>query len=296
VPGLVVGALLGRGSTSTVHRATEADTGRPVALKLLALPMPPGTDLGARFRREFQIARELTHPHVIEVYDQGALPAGSSGTGQLWMTMELLEGGSAAALVPRGDGQPDVGRVVTLLVQVAGALDHAHARDVVHRDVKPANVLLRAGPGTSAVLTDFGTAQLVSDVRPLAPHGRVAGTLPYASHEVPQGLRLSPATDLYSLACTVIELLTGEPPFPRSTGFGITQAHLTAPAPRLQARRSWLPAELDGVLARALTKDPAHRQRSCTEFAGAVAAVLAGVEPPPPPAVRSRLRRWRAGR
>ena len=289
---LRVGALLGQGSTSWVHRALDGD-GQAVALKLLRSPTSAGSDVAARFRREFDLAREVAGPHVIAVFDQGAVPAGADGAVRLWMTMELVEGGSAADLVPRGDALPDLARVLPVLAQVAAALDAAHALDVVHRDVKPANVLLRAGPAPDAVLTDFGTAQLAEDVAPLAPHGRIAGTLPYAAPEVLLGRRLSAATDLYSLACTTVELLTGEPPFPRSTPFGITHAHLTGPPPSLRARRGWLPATLDDVLAPALAKDPADRPAGCAAFAAAVADALTGVTPRPPGRRRGRLVRRR---
>jgi serine/threonine protein kinase len=291
----VVGEVLGRGSTSTVYRAVDGATGRPVALKVL--DTGAGTpEVAARFRREFEIAREVAHPHVIAVHDSGREPAGAGRPAQLLMTMELVEGGSAVGFVPGRDAQPDLAVVLPLLAQVADALDAAHALDVVHRDVKPANLLLRAQPGVWAVLTDFGTAQLLDDVRPLAPHGRVAGTLPYAAPEVLQGQRLSPATDLYSLACTAVELLTGEPPFPRNTAFAVTHAHLTAAPPSLRVRRSWLPAALDDVIGAALAKDPARRPASCTAFAARLAGALDGVRVPGPAEPRSRLVRWRGRR
>ena len=125
---------------------------------------------------------------------------------------------------------------------------------------------------------------------------RRPGTLPYAAPEVLQGLRLSAATDLYSLACTAVELLTGEPPFPRSTAFAITHAHLTAAPPSLRVRRSWLPAALDDVVGAALAKDPADRPASCTEFAARLTDALDGVRVPGPAEPRARLVRWRGRR
>ena len=290
----VLGPVIGRGATSTVHRATTAD-GSPVAVKVLDVP-GASRDLAGRLRREFELARELAGPHVIAVHEHGTLPATPVGPARPWISIELVDGGSGAGLVPTDRTEPDLDRVLAATAQVAGALDGAHRRGVVHRDVKPANVLLRAGPALDAVLTDFGTAQLLDDARPLAPRGRVAGSLPYAAPEVLTARRLSPATDVYSLACTVVEWLTGEPPFPRATAFAVTHAHLTAPPPSLRVRRDWLPGALDAVLARGLAKDPADRYPGCGELSDAVGTALAGAHPPRPgeaPPARRRLFRRR---
>lgn len=291
VAGLEVGTAIGHGRLSTVHRARERGTGRQVALKVLTA----GPAASGRFVREFELARALAHPHVVRVYDHGVLGAGSGRPGALWLTMELLEAGTAADLVPVPDAGPDLPRVLAVLAQVAGALDHAHRLDVVHRDVKPANVLLRSADPVDAVLGDFGIAQLLDEAAPLAPRGRVAGSVPYAAPEVLQAHRLTPATDVYSLACTLVELLTGDPPYPRSTAFAVIHAHLTAPPPSLRRRRAWLPEALDDVVARGLAKEPADRPPTCGELAGAVAAALDDVEvPPPAPDVPRRLlRRFR---
>jgi serine/threonine protein kinase len=293
VDGVEVGKTIGRGRLSRVYRAHELTTGREVALKVLAAPA--GSTVSDRFVREFQLARALAHPHIVEVYRHGELTAQPDRPGALWLTMELVGAGTAADLVPAPDGQPDLARVQAVLSQVAGALDHAHRLDVVHRDVKPTNVLLRTADPVNAVLGDFGIAQFLDEATPLAPRGRVTGSVPYAAPEVLQAHRLTPATDVYSLTCTLVELLTGEPPYPRSTAFAVISAHLTAPPPSLRRRRPWLPGALDDVVARGLAKQPTGRFPTCGGLVLAVAAALDGVAVPPqgPADPRRLLRRFR---
>ncbi|MPQ97798.1 protein kinase [Modestobacter sp. I12A-02628] len=286
--------MIGRGGTSTVYRVTDPD-GRVVALKLLDVEQVRSDVARARFHREFEIARELRHPHVIEVLDHGEAPARVPGARPLlWTTMEHVDGVTGSSLVPGPHAEPDLPRVLAVAGQVAGALDHAHARDVVHRDVKPSNVLVRAVDGAPwAVLTDFGIARFLDDARPLARNGRVLGSLPYAAPEVLQAQQLSGATDVYGLACTLVEWLTGRPPFPLPSPFAIVHAHLTRPPPELHRRRGWLPRALGPVVARALAKDPADRYVRCTEFTDLVAGLLSGVEPVRPAAEQQgRLSGW----
>ena len=288
---VVVTGELGHGSSATVYRARRPDDGAEVALKVRALPPEPVGDVVARSAREFELARLVSGPHVVPVFDTGVVPAWHGRPALLWLTMELVDGGTGTDLVPAASGEPDLARVLPALVQVAEALDRAHDLDVVHRDVKPANVLLRSGPVVDALLTDFGTARLVEDLRPVAPRGRVAGSLPYAAPELLTGQRVGPATDVYALACTALEWLTGAPPFPRAPQFAITPAHLVDPPPDATRRRAWVPAAAAGALARGLAKEPRDRFGRCGELAEALHAALEGVRPPAPPPARRSLRK-----
>jgi len=266
--GRVVLGLLGRGGSAQVYRVLRgAGRGaREEALKVLE-PAAAGTEAGRRrFHRECEVAAEVRHPGVVAVLAHGEeLPRGSRLRAPLlWAAQELLDGGTSASLRPRGRGQPDVARLLDVLAQAAAGLDAVHAHGVVHGDVKPTNVLLAAPPSPRAAVTDLGLARGLDEARPLARHGRVAGSLPYAAPEVLQALRATPATDTYSLACTAVELLSGEPPYPFATTFAVARAHVAGRAPQLSRRRRWLPAALDRVVARALAADPARRPVSCT--------------------------------
>ncbi len=275
--GLVVQSSVGRSSSADVYRALDP-AGNTGALKVIH-PAVARTDVGrARFARECEIVETLHHPHVVDQHGHGedrraGAPAGTRPL--LWSSMELLGGGTVARLVPRRHRRPDVPLVLEVLRQAAAGLDHVHAMDVVHRDMKPANLMLAGGEPLRVVVTDFGIARFLDESRPLARHGRVQGSLPYAAPEVLQAQHLWPATDVYSLACTAVELLTGRPPYPLATTFAIAHAHISAPPPRVTERRRWLPPALDAVVVRALAKDPADRPATCGAFADAVAAAFA---------------------
>lgn len=283
VPGQVVGGrlvlgLLGRGGSAQVYRVLRgAGRGaREEALKVLE-PIAAATDAGRRrFHRECEVASQVHHPGVVAVLGHGEeLPRGSAlDAPLLWAALELLDGGTSAVLRPRGRSRPDVGRILDVLAQAAAGLDAVHALGVVHGDVKPTNVLLAAPPGRRAAVTDFGLARSTDESRPLARHGRVTGSLPYAAPELLQALRVTPATDVYSLACTAVELLSGEPPYPFATTFAVARAHVAGRAPKLSRRRRWLPAVLDRVVARALSADASRRPASCSALVEELAAAL----------------------
>lgn len=276
ISGFVVEACLGGGGAADVYRVHRTGEAEPLALKVIHTDATNRDLARERLAREFTIASTLRHPHIVATYEHGET---ASAQPQLWMAMQYVDGPQASVLVPAPGREPEVAAVATVAGQVAGALDYAHAMEVIHRDVKPANILLSADHRQS-YLTDFGIAQLADDVRPLASNGRVRGSIAYAAPELLQGQQLSAATDLYALACTVFEWLTGAPPFPRGTAFAITYAHLRDPVPALTARRPWLPGSLNAVFAKALAKNPAARYESCTGFVDIVARTLRDVPVP----------------
>ncbi|MFT4042950.1 MAG: serine/threonine-protein kinase [Gordonia sp. (in: high G+C Gram-positive bacteria)] len=305
-----VDTLVGRGASADVYRVHRTHTADPIALKVLHTEATGHSRARERFEREYSIASLLDHPRIVEMYAHGEIedtpdtlghftthdrtahgrnPAISAPT--LWLAMQYIGGPPATALIPSPTEEPVVPSVLRLATQIADALDYAHSQEILHRDVKPGNILLTSDtPGADAMLTDFGIAQLLDDTRPLARNGRVQGSIGYAAPELLQATRISPATDLYALACTLTELLTGQPPFPRATAFAVTNAHLCADPPKLTARRKWLPSALNSIFAKALAKDPAARYPTCREFVDVVARVMRDVPVPAPPQTR---RGWR---
>lgn len=286
VSGFVVETRLGGGGAADVYRVHPVGEAESLALKVVHTDATNHDRARERLAAEFAIASTLHHPHIVATYAHGETPPPRP---QLWMSMQYIDGPPASVLTPASGQEPDTEAVALVAGQIAAALDYAHSMDVIHRDVKPANILLSADR-RSGYLADFGIAQLIDDVKPLASNGRVRGSIAYAAPELLQAQQLTAATDLYALACTVFEWLTGLPPFPRSTTFAITYAHLRDPVPALTARRSWLPGSLDAVFAKALAKDPAARYQSCAEFTGIVARTLRDV-----PVPRARLPRRRRG-
>ncbi|HEY7052228.1 MAG TPA: serine/threonine-protein kinase [Mycobacterium sp.] len=254
--GYVVDDVLGQGGSATVYRAHAPDTDQTVALKVLTENCR-GPDETTRLQREFDFAQRLGHPAVVSVYRRG----------ESWLSMQWIDGGTAAALDTIGDR-------MTALAQIAEALDYAHWRGVVHCDVKPSNVLVHSDFSRGgAVLIDFGVAYAVSEDNRRRPQPLV-GSLPYLAPEMLRGRAPSAATDEYALACTAVELATGAPPFTAPTPAALVDLQLFEPPPYLSRTFDWLPRGFDGVVGRAMAKDPELRYATCTEFVAALDRVF----------------------
>lgn len=275
VAGFVVDAPIGRGGSSDVYRVHRTDSTEPIAWKVMRPKVLDKEAVRERFRREFGFAAIFDQPHIVRVHDRGTL---TEPTALPWLSMQFVDGGSAERLIPERSRQPDVPVIISVIMQIAEALDVVHAAGVIHRDVKPANMLVDAS--SDAVLIDFGIAQYVGTDRESARTGMIRGSIPYAAPEVLTGAPLTIAVDEYALACSLFELLTGTAPYWRATATTTIRAHLRDPVPLITARRKWLPRSLDSVFAKALDKDPARRYVSCVEFTKIVAGTLRGVPVP----------------
>ena len=278
---------LARGGMGEIYRATDTELGRTVAVKLLADRYAGDLSVRARFKREALAAARLSSsPNIVTIYDVG------EWAGRPYIVMECLGGGSLEKVLrDAAGGEP--GRALTWLEQAAAALDAAHAHGVVHRDVKPANLLLD-GQGRVHV-ADFGIAS-AAGLDSLTLTGTVLGTASYLSPEQAQGGRASPAGDCYSLAVVAFELLTGRRPFEGATAAAEAAAHVSGRVPSARTFDPSLPAELDAVFARALAKDPARRFATCSELVAALRAAFdrkagtTGIVVAPPRIVRRRRR------
>jgi YVTN family beta-propeller protein len=260
---------------SVVYQAEDLRLKRKVALKLLAPELAEDQRFRDRFLRESELAASLDHPNIVPIYAAG------EADGQLYIAMRYVPGGDLKRLL-RDGLEPD--RACGLLAQVASALDAAHARGLVHRDVKPGNVLLDSGE--HCYLCDFGLTKQVSSESGFTATGQIVGTIEYVAPEVIEGKELTAGADLYSLGCLLYECLAGEPPFHRDSEFAVLWAHVNEPPPKLSELRPELSGGLDAVLAKALAKAPEKRYGSGRELVDAARAAL----PPPAAAPRSRRR------
>src|SRR3954453_12584857 len=283
--GYRVDDLVGRGGMGVVYRATDASLERSVALKLLAPELARDESFRRRFATESKVAASLDHPNVIPIYQAG------EHDGVLYLAMRFVRGEDLRLRLRReGLLEPDI--AAGLVAQVGAALDAAHEAGLVHRDVKPANVLLDMHD--HAYLTDFGlTKRLAADTVETRT-GQILGTLDYIAPEQIRGEPPGPYTDVYALACMTLHLLTGEAPFTVDTEEAKLWAHLSEPPPRASERRPGLPLAVDAVLTRAMAKDPALRHATAGEFAAeTVAAVAAPPRRRPAPAARIAAARAR---
>ena len=260
---------VGAGGMAVVFRAHDERLDRLVALKIMTPAMSSDDMFRQRFIRESRAAAAVEDPHIIPVYE-----AGEAGH-VLFIAMRLVRGGDVRSLLRReGPLPPD--RVASIISPVASALDAAHAAGLVHRDVKPANILLDRRPGRPdhVYLSDFGLSKSAEVSLGLTAAGQFLGTPDYTAPEQIEGLPVDGRTDQYALACGVFELLTGQAPFHRSESFAAIWAHLNKPPPSLAERRPGLPPAADGVIAKALAKAQVDRYETCWEFADALRDAL----------------------
>ncbi|MGH7584964.1 MAG: serine/threonine-protein kinase, partial [Gemmatimonadales bacterium] len=259
---------LGRGGMATVYLAHDVRHDRAVAIKLL-LPQADAAHGTERFLREIRIAARLHHPHILPVYDSGALPAEGGRGPEPYFVMPYVQGESLAHLLAR-ENPLAVAAAVRIASEVADALGHAHAQGIVHRDVKPGNILIDAG---HAVVADFGIARAVSAAAGdrMTATGVAMGTPAYMSPEQVVGAdRVDARSDVYSLGCVLHEMLVGEPPFPSETVQGTLSRRLVETAPPVRQLRSEVPEPVEAALTRAMAIEPKSRFATGSEFAAAL--------------------------
>ena len=267
VAGYRLEKLLGRGGMSVVYLAEHQRLGRKVALKLLSPALSEDDSFRERFERESRRAAEIDHPNIVPIYDAG------DAEGQFYIAMRYVQGSDLKTLL-KGDGPLSIGRTLFLLEQAASALDAAHERDLVHRDVKPANILIEE-PSDRVFLTDFGVVKHTAS-HGLTQTGFFIGTVDYAAPEQIEGLPVDARTDVYALGCVLYECLAGRAPFDHDAEVAVMHAHMTERPPSLRSARPDLPRELDRVVAAAMSKAMDDRPSTCEELIDAAHAAALG--------------------
>jgi hypothetical protein len=265
--GCRIEGILGRGGMGVVYRATELRLGRPVALKLVAGDRAAEPELRERFTREARLTAAIEHPNVVPVYGAG------EEDGHLYLIMRYVAGTDLQALL-RAEGRLGPGRAADVIAQIADALDAAHAAGLVHRDVKPGNVLIG---GDHVYLSDFGITRVQSGETEITDSGVWIGTVDFMSPEHLRGERTTAASDVYALGCLLHTTLTGTPPFRRTTVPATITAHLHEAPPR-PSETAGVPPAFDAVIARALAKDPDERFASAGDLGRAAVAAATGGE------------------
>jgi serine/threonine protein kinase, bacterial len=304
--GYTIVRRLGSGGMGEVYLAQHPRLPRRDALKVLPARLTADEEYRQRFSREADIAAELWHPHIVGIHDRGEFE------GQLWLSMDFVEGTDAAELLrdryPSGMPKAEAFEIVAA---VADALDYAHLRGLLHRDVKPANILVTEADsrGRRILLADFGIARQIGDISGLTATNMVVGTTGYSAPEQLMGKDIDGRADQYALGCTAFQLLTGAAPYQNSNAAVVISQHLSAAPPMIGERRPEL-ASIDDAITKVLAKDPGARYSSCTDFAAAltgkpsaaaantVAAQpatapttrITAPKPAPPPKPRRRLR------
>jgi serine/threonine protein kinase len=271
IAGYRIVGVLGRGGMGAVYRAEDIRLGRHVALKVLGPAMAADARFRERFERESRLLASIEHPNIVDVFHAGHID------GTSFLVMRLIDGFDLGALLAdRNRLEPPV--ATHIISAVAAALDEAHAHGLVHRDVKPANILLSPGHGpleqARVLLSDFGLTKRVSEASPLTSTGQFMGTVQYVAPEQIQGSFLDGRADLYSLACVAFECLAGHPPFGAAREAAALMAHLVSPPPDLSITRPDLPPAAGRVLIAGMAKNPEDRPALCADFASALRAAL----------------------
>ncbi|WP_405810069.1 serine/threonine protein kinase [Streptomyces sp. NBC_00210] len=263
----LVESEIGRGGMAVVYRAKDLRLDRTVALKLLAPELARNDTFRQRFTHESRVAAAIDHPHIVPVFEAGETD------GILYIAMRYVAGQDLRALLDR-KGPLSVQAAGRIAAQVASALDAAHDHDLVHRDVKPGNILVAAGTDSDhpehVYLTDFGLTKKSLSLTGFTTVGQFVGTLDYVAPEQISGRPVDGRCDVYSLACVVYESMAGAPPFQRDDDMALLWAHQYDPPPPLTGQRPDLPSAVDDVLAKALAKSPDDRFDSCLEFVTAL--------------------------
>jgi serine/threonine protein kinase len=269
IAGVRLEERIGGGGMGDVFRGEQPALARTVAVKVIAPALAADGRYRERFARESRLAAAIDHPHVLPIYDAG------EDQGRLYLVMRYVQGADLGRRLGLG-GPLDLETTAEVIAQVASALDAAHAHGLVHRDVKPANILIAdrpAGP-PHCYLADFGISRDLEASEDLTRTGALMGSVDYVAPEMVQEGRGDPAGDVYALGCVAFECLAGRPPFRRGSDVSTLWAHVNEPPPVLSDRLPAASVELDAVLARALAKDPQDRWPTCGALANALAAAL----------------------
>ena len=270
IAGYRIEERIGRGGMGVVYRAQHLNLQRRAAIKIIAPDLAESEGFRERFTREARIAAALQHPNIVTVYDAGEVD------GMLYLAMQYIQGEDLAAIL-RAAGRLRPYRAIDVCRQVASALDAAHAMGLIHRDVKPANVLIE---GRNAFLTDFGLTKRVEGTHAqLTRAGDMVGTIHYVAPEQIEGRKVSARSDVYSLGCLLYHCLSGQVPFALETDVAVIYAHLSEQPPKLSELRPELPEGLDAVMAKALDKSPDRRFPSCGDMISAARAVIDAAGP-----------------